>query len=70
MIFMDATILLYYETGTNDEMVNSCSTRIYKGDSAKYPNARMPECPIRRKWTLKYIIYINIYNIFYINLLI
>ncbi len=26
MIFMDATILLYYETGTNDEMVNSCST--------------------------------------------
>ena len=43
MIFMDATILLYYETGTNDEMVNSCSTRIYKGDSAKYPNARMPD---------------------------
>ena len=40
MIFMDATILLYYKTGTNGHIVNSCSTRIYKGDSAKYPNAR------------------------------
>ena len=33
MIFMDATILLYYKTGTNGHIVNSCSTRIYKGHS-------------------------------------
>ena len=49
MIFMDATILLYYKTGTNGHIANMRSTRIYKGDSAKYPNARMPECPLRRK---------------------
>ena len=65
MIFMDDTILLYYKTGTNGHIANMRSTRIYKGDSAKYPNARMPECPIRRNLTLKYIIYI-IYIIYFI----
>ena len=49
MIFMDATILLYYKTGTNGHIANMRSTRIYKGIPAKYPNARMPECPIRCK---------------------
>ena len=57
MIFMDATILLYYKTGTNGHIANMRSTRIYKGDSAKYPNARMPD---KKKLNFKiyYILYI------------